>query len=115
MKLRRCQSGKKSFRSPWSPPSQLPRCAIMPMSASNVASAGVAMRNPELNASGQPLSGAAAKVWGVSKSGEMGRKTSVSASRKMILRYWLRRKRCSFVSDAARSLRPAHRAPSRQI
>lgn len=61
---------------------------------------------PELKASGHPLSGAAEKGWGRSNNGERGRRTSVSASRKMSLEYWVRRKRCSLVSEAARSFRP---------
>lgn len=61
MKLRRVQSGKKSFKRPWSPPSQLPRSLIMWMSPSKVSALGVVTMKPELNESGHPLSGAAEK------------------------------------------------------
>lgn len=61
---------------------------------------------PELNASGHPLSGAAANGAAMLNKDERGRKTRVSASRKMTFEYWVRRNRCSLVNEAARSLRP---------
>lgn len=103
VKLSRFQSGKKSFSRPWSPPSQEPLSVLISTSLSNVSADGVATNMPELKQSGHPESGAALKSAARLKRCDRGWRQSVSASRKMTLRNWTRRKRCSLVNVDARS------------
>lgn len=109
MNGKRCQFGKKSFKSPWSPPSQEPDSTMSSHRPLNVSSLGLATSMPELKASGHATSGQAARGTGsgtLVKRCESGLSTSVSASRKMTRSYCVSRKTCSFVSDSDRSLRP---------